>query len=173
MIIAMTDGIAQTSKAASQPRFSPKAIGTLKPDAIAAKVTIAVEKTLVMNGTFVGNLSLITLGNRTFNIAMPIPAKSVPLNSKKAHDTERTRMPIVNQTRPKTVARSCVYRCANLGTSGDIKEKAIGGKLVKIPALQFDKPASSRIEPITGPTDVIAGRKLNATKTIPSTSINL
>src|SRR5699024_3901098 len=107
-----------------------------------------------MNGTFVGNLSLITLGNRTFNIAMPIPAKSVPLNSKKTHVTERRRMPIVNKTRPKTSARSFVYRCPNLGTSGDIKEKAISGKLVKIPALQLDNPTSSRIEPITGPTDV-------------------
>src|SRR5699024_5470353 len=126
-----------------------------------------------MNGTFVGNLSLITLGNRTFNIAMPIPAKSVPLNSNKDDVGERTSMTIVNKTRPKTSARSFVYRCHKLGTSGDIKEKASIGKLVKIPALQFDKPTTSRIEPITGPTDVIAGRKLNATKTIPSTSINL
>src|SRR5699024_5831117 len=112
-----------------------------------------------MNGTFVGNLSLIILGNITFNIAMPIPANSDPLKNKKGHVTERTRMPIVNKTRPKTSARSFVYRCPNLGTSGDIKAKAISGKLVKIPALQFDKPTSSRIEPITGPTDVIAGRK--------------
>src|SRR5699024_8046450 len=53
------------------------------------------------------------------------------------------------------------------GTIGDMAANASNGKLVKNATLQFTRPKSSRIIPMSGPTDVIPGRKLNETKIIP------
>src|SRR5699024_12278516 len=52
-------------------------------------------------------------------------------------------------------------RLASFGAIGEIIAKAIKGKLVIIPALQLANPISSRIVPSKGPTEVIAGLKLN------------
>lgn len=68
---------------------------------------------------------------------------------------------------------SLVNRLPSLAAIGDIKAKAINGKLVNNPTLQFDNPTSSRMVLISGPTDVIAGRRLKATMMIPATTKNL
>src|SRR5699024_219752 len=52
-------------------------------------------------------------------------------------------------------------RLASFGAIGEIIAKAIKGKLVIIPALQLANPISYRIVPSKGPTEVIAGLKLN------------
>src|SRR5699024_6823067 len=144
----------------------------LSPEADAAKTPMAVEYTLVIKPTFAGNFSLITPGKSTLQIAIPSQTNNVSINKRTITEMERTEIPINSRIRPNNNIRSFEYRLPSFGAAGDMSAKAISGKLVSNPALQFDSPISFRIIPISGPTDVIAGRRLNATMTIPATSRN-
>src|SRR5699024_11758212 len=107
-----------------------------------------------------GNFSLITPGNNTLQMAIPNPIQSVPKNRKNTMEMDRKLIPTINVNSPIVNAHSFENLLASLGVSGDIIAKAIKGKLVKKATLQLEKPTSSLIVPIKGPTDVIAGRKL-------------
>src|SRR5690625_246768 len=122
---------------------------------------------LVIKPTLRGKFSLITLGNNTLQIAMPKPIHNVPRKIKKTIVIERRLIPTINVSNPTINAISFDDRLANLGAIGDMIAKAIKGKLVKKATLQLEKPISSRIVPINGPSEVIDGRKLNAIKITP------
>ncbi len=115
-----------------------------------------------------GNFSFITPGKSTLQIAIPKPTKNVPKKIKNTIEMDRKQMPKISMNNPRTNVISFDNLLANFGAIGDIIAKAINGKLVRKAILQFEKPISSRIIPINGPTDVIAGRKLNATKITPT-----
>src|SRR5699024_8726649 len=108
------------------------------------------------------NLSLITLGSNTLQIAIPNPIKNVPKNKKTIVEIDRKLIPINRTHKPNINARSLVNLLANLGAIGEINIKAIKGKLVNKAIFQFANPTSSRIVPISGPIEVIARRKLKA-----------
>src|SRR5699024_9931537 len=105
-------------------------------------------------------------GKRTLQKAMPKPSNKVPPKIKKGMETERMDTPPINNISPKNKARSFVNRLPIFGANGDANAKDTNGKLVSSPTLQLDKPTSSRIVPINGPTEVMEGRKLNPTKMI-------
>src|SRR5699024_12302504 len=108
------------------------------------------------------NLSLNTLGSNTLQIAIPKPIKNVPKNKKTNIEIDRKLIPINRTHKTNINARSLVNLLANLGAIGEINIKAIKGKLVNKAIFQFANPTSSRIVPISGPIEVIAGRKLKA-----------
>jgi len=128
---------------------------------------MAVEYKPVINAIFKGKLSFIMLGNNTLQIAIPVPIIRVPIIKRVKIEIDRIEIPAMIKSNPITIARSLVNFLASFGTIGDIKAKAIKGRLVNRPAVPLEILMSSLIKPINGPTDVIAGRKLNATKTIP------
>lgn len=170
MINPIKEGMTQTSRDNCQPNPIPSAIGILTPDAIVAKVTIEAVYKLVIIATLWGNLSLITLGNKTLQIATPNPMQNVPKNKKNTIEIDRKLIPITKINNPIVKVNSFVSLFANLGAIGETSIKAIKGKLVSNATFQLENPTSSRIVPIKGPTDVIAGRKLNATNKIAHTS---
>src|SRR5699024_1902194 len=138
------------------------AMGILTPEAVVASNTIPVVYILVITATLSGNFSLITLGSKTLQTAIPIPISKLPINKKATKDSERSPIPDNNNTKPIFRAHRFVTFLPKRGANGDMIAKAINGKLVRNATLQFEKPTSSRIVPINGPTEVIAGRKLNA-----------
>src|SRR5690625_5258470 len=95
---------------------------------------------------------------------------NVPKNIKKITEIDRRLIPIIKINRPNTNVISFDKLLAILGAIGDMMANAIKGKLVSNATLQLEKPTSSRIVPMSGPTDVIAGRKLNAINTTPITN---
>src|SRR5699024_1900473 len=109
-----------------------------------------------------GNLSLITLGSNTLQIAIPNPIKNVPKNKKTIIEIDRKLLPINRTHKPKINARSLVNLLAILVAIGETKIKVIKGMLVNKAIFQLANPTSSRIVPISGPIEVIAGRKLKA-----------
>src|SRR5699024_8418990 len=86
--------------------------------------------------------------------------KNVPKNKKTIIEIDRKLIPINRTHKPNINARSLVNLLSNLGEIGEINIKAIKGKLVNKAIFQFANPTSSRIVPISGPIEVIAGRKL-------------
>src|SRR5699024_7504 len=140
------------------------------PEASAAERHIAVVYTLVINGTLSGKRSLIIPGSKTFAIAIPIPIKIVPVNNNGTNATDLITRPTTKIIIPAIIVVSFVYFILIFGTIGDIIPKAIKGRLVKIPILKFDKERLSRKRSIIGPTEVIAGRKLEAIRIIATTN---
>src|SRR5699024_2609233 len=91
------------------------------------------------------------------------------INKKATKDSERSPIPVINNTNPIVRAHGFVTFLPKRGANGVMIAKAINGKLVRNATLQIEKPTSSRIVPINWPTEVIAGRTLNAIISILST----
>src|SRR5699024_2546258 len=169
IMIPIKAGIVQTSKDHCHPNCKPSAKGILTPEAIVASKTIHVVYTLVMTATLSGNFYYITLGSNTLQMAIPSPINNVPINKKATIEIERNPIPAISTVNPIIKAHAFVTFLPNRGARGDIMAKAINGKLVRSATLQFENPTSSLMVPSRGPTDVIAGRKLNAMRITPKT----
>ena len=89
---------------------------------------------------------------------------------KKLSENERIMIPANIHTSPHNKVFSFDNLLAIFGVIGDTTAKAINGKLVNKLTLQYANPISSFIIPTTGPTDVIAGLKLIATRIMPAMS---
>src|SRR5699024_3361141 len=129
---------------------------------------IAVVYIPVMTPTFLGNLSLIIPGIRTFKIAIPAPTINVPRNNKETQVAERISKPNVKKIIPNVTASSFVNFALIAGTIVERNENATSGNVVSKPTDQLETPKSSRIIPSNGPTEDITGRKLNEANKIPA-----
>src|SRR5690606_37791768 len=165
--------IPHTSSACFQPTPNPVAIGILIPDATAAHNPIEVEYTLVMMPAFVGKYFFTIAGSGTLQLAIPIPIKADPKNRMATLLVFRTKIPINNTIRLKKSVSSVPRFLAILGAVNENTANPNSGKVVIIPATPLEMPRSARISPINGPTDVIAGRKLNAINMMPKIKIKL
>src|SRR5699024_1509043 len=149
-----------------QPKPAPSASGKLRADAVVAISPIQVVKRPVIKPTFNGKRSLIILGNKTLQTAIPRPTHKVPKNKRKFIGNVRMVIPNTSKAKPITKVSSVDIFLAMLAVNGDKIAKAIKGKLIIKATFQFSNCKSSRMSPITGPTDVIAGLKLKATRII-------
>src|SRR5699024_110299 len=137
------------------------------PDSYAASPFLEIDSIPVINSTFCGNFSLIAPGTSTLQKAIPIPTRKVPIYNSETHVIERIPMPNSNKRSPNNNARSLEKRFPTFGAIGDTHANVNNGRLVINPALQLERPTSSRIKPTSGPTEIIAGRRLKANTTIP------
>src|SRR5699024_2017459 len=167
--IPMTAGAAHTNKDHCHTKCKSSAMGILTPDAVVASNTIPVVYILVITATISVNFSLIYLGSTMLQTSIHITNSKVPKKKKATKYSERSPIPVINNTNPIVRAHGFVTFLPKRGANGDMIAKAINGKLVRNATLQFEKPTSSRIVPINRPTEVIAGRKLNAIISTPRT----
>lgn len=85
---------------------------------------------------------------------------AVPINRVKVTGIDLIQIPTVNRDNPNKIALVSPKVLDILGAIGEKIAKAIKGRLVIVPALQLSRSSSSRIFPNSGPTEVIAGRRL-------------
>lgn len=149
------------------PKPSPVASGMLRPEPRAAKTDMEVEYAPVIIPTFVGNLVFTRLGNSTFNNAIPTPTNAVPINKVVKNEAKRMRIPLINNNKPAKTISSLPNRLPSFGAMLEKSAKESNGSVVRKPAILLEICRSSLIKPISGPTVVIAGRKLKATIIIP------
>ena len=91
---------------------------------------------------------------------MAVPIVKVPVYKVDIEGVERNIIPATNVMRPRNKVISIPSLRLNFGANGEKTAKATKGRVVRRPAKPLDKCMSSRINPMRGPTDVIAGRKL-------------
>ena len=125
--------------------------------------------TPVISPAWSGKWCLTTPGSATLPTAIPSPMSRVPANSVTSPGRERSPMPAVSTTRDTRMVRPAPNRRTSAGTAGDRMPKHRTGRVVRSPASALDSPERSRTRVSSGPTDAMAGRRLNATRAIPAT----
>lgn len=106
----------------------------------------------------------------TLHMDIPRPSMTVPISSKPIPDKERNVIPIINSNNDPKRTIGVLKRRANLGAIGDRRANDSNGSVVINPANVLEMAKSSRIVPISGPTEVSGARIFIAIKIIPATS---
>ena len=84
---------------------------------------------------------------------------------------DRKRIPTARTIKDRSNVNSIPKRLANFGMKGERNAKASSGRVVNAPATVFEMSKLSRIEAMSGPTDVMGALKFAERKIIPKTRI--
>lgn len=158
---------AQNASEPLQPQFQSTANGTLTPTAIAAKSDIIVASKAVIKPSFSGNLNLIKGIKSTLAITIPIPVRAVPRNNNSIPPKTRRITPSVRIEIPRNMALPIPNRFPIAGAKREKVANVSKGSVVRNPASPLDKPKSSLIKGISGPTEAIEVRRLIEIKRMP------
>ncbi|WP_236008714.1 hypothetical protein [Actinomadura physcomitrii] len=105
---------------------------------------------------------------RTFPIAIPAPARTVPTKSAAGAVTTRSAIPAVISRREPAIAVSVPSRRAATGASDAKTPRQRTGSVVRTPASTPDRPNASRRSPSSGEIPVMAARRLIVSSTRPT-----
>lgn len=103
----------------------------------------------------------------TLQIAILKPMSKVPINNNEIIPNERKTIPNIKITNETKITISFPNILPIFGAINEKSPKANTGSVVNNPKAVVDNPVEARIESISGPTAVMAGRKLNEIKTTP------
>src|SRR4051794_19720930 len=164
---------AVTAHANSPQRQEPNASesGTVSPEARVSPMASAVVYTDVSSPTRCGKCSLTSEGSSTLAVAMPASATTESSrNSPTSCVLDRRASPATTASRAIRVTRCRPVTRASQGARAPNPAKARTGSVVSTPAVVGDIRSPEVISSSTGPTLTAAGRRLNPSTTMPTTT---
>src|SRR6266498_420852 len=167
---ATAAGAAQQASEPRQPRPARSATGTATATATVAITPMAPLYSPVIHPVRSGKSRFTRPGSSTLPAALANPSRVVPPNSAATGPLERSRMPATSTTMLASSVRSMPKRRPSRGANDDSAPNASSGRVVIRPASPWEMPVSPRISPTSGPTEVIAARRLPASNRIAAAS---